>query len=164
MSYSILRNEKYTRNKSSKSYMHNERKNNNYSNVDINKDKIYLNYHLKQPLNKYDKEFDRLRIENNLKGQIKETSIITCELLITSDNEYFKNIGDKETKRFFEESYNFVKEYKALGEENIISAIVHMDERTPHMHLTFIPVVNSFDKNGNTIRKICSSDYWKDQL
>ena len=50
MSYSILRNEKHKRSNASKSYMHNERKNKNYSNTNIDLSKSYLNYHLKKPL------------------------------------------------------------------------------------------------------------------
>ena len=161
MSYSILRNEKHKRSNASKSYMHNERKNKNYSNTNIDLSKSYLNYHLKKPLGRYEKEFDRLKDENHLKGQIKDTSVIVCELLMTSDKEFFDSIGENETKRYFEECYNFVAQYKNLGKENIISAVVHMDEATPHMHLSFIPVVDSFDKNGNRIRKVCASDYWK---
>lgn len=161
MSYSILRNEKHKRNNASKSYMHNERKNKNYSNTNIDLSKSYLNYHLKIPQGRYEKEFDRLKEENHLKGQIKDTSVIVCELLMTSDKEFFDSIGENETKRYFEECYNFVAQYKNLGKENIISAVVHMDEATPHMHLSFIPVVDGFDKQGNRIRKVCASDYWK---
>lgn len=161
MSYSILRNEKHKRNNASKSYMHNERKNKNYSNTNIDLSKSYLNYHLKIPQGRYEKEFDRLKEENHLKGQIKDTSVIVCELLMTSDKEFFDSIGENETKRYFEECYNFVAQYKNLGKENIISAVVHMDEATPHMHLSFIPVVDGFDKQENRIRKVCASDYWK---
>lgn len=55
---------------------------------------------------------------------------------MTSDKEFFDTIGEEETKRYFRECYNFVAEYKGLGKENIISAVVHMDEATPHMHLS----------------------------
>ena len=36
-----------------------------------------------------------------------------------------------------------------------------LDEDTPHMHLLFIPVVHTKDKQGNKIVKICSRDFWK---
>ena len=52
-------------------------------------------------------------------------------------------------------------EYKEIGKENILSAVVHLDEETPHMHLVYIPVVNSKDKKGNSIRKISASEFWK---
>ena len=47
-------------------------------------------------------------------------------------------------------------EYNGIGKENILTAVVHLDEETPHMHLVYMPVVNAKDKKGNTIRKnIC---------
>ena len=52
-------------------------------------------------------------------------------------------------------------EYKGIGKENILTAVVHLDEETPHMHLVYIPVVNAKDKKGNTIRKISASEFWK---
>lgn len=163
MSYAIIRNEKYKRENLKGIYRHNERKNTNYSNKNIDKDKTYLNYNIKQCKNSYEKEFDNIRQKNNLKGQIKSVSNIVCEYIITSDLEFFNNIGIDETKRFFKESYNFVCEYKNLGENNIISANVHLDEETPHLHLTFIPVVDSTDKKGNKIRKIACSEFWKER-
>ena len=42
-----------------------------------------------------------------------------------------------------------------------MSAKVHMDEESPHMHLVFIPVVHTTDKKGNNIDKISCSEFWK---
>lgn len=50
-----------------------------------------------------------------------------CEMVFTSDQKFFDKIGYEESKRYFEESYKFICEYKNLGERNIISAVVHMD-------------------------------------
>ena len=66
----------------------------------------------------------------------------------------YERIGEEETKRFFETAYKFVAEYKELGEQYIMSAKVHMDEQTPHMHLVFLPVVHTTDKKGNSIINI----------
>ena len=101
------------------------------------------------------------REKYNLKGQIKTVSNIACEYIITSDHEYFERIGEEETKRFFETAYKFVAEYKDLGEQYIMSAKVHMDEQTPHMHLVFLPVVHTTDKKGNSIDKLACSEFWK---
>lgn len=62
-------------------------------------------------------------------------------MVFTSDKEFFDTIGMRETKRYFEGSYNFICNYKNLGEENIISALVHFDKNTPHMHLIYIPII-----------------------
>lgn len=162
MSYAIIRNEKYTKEKLIQLSPHNERQKKEYGNKNIDTNKTKNNYHLKRPQeNNYLKEYKRLKEANNLKGQIHKNSIYACEMLITSDNEFFNKIGKEETKRYFLESYSFICEYKELGEENIISAVVHMDEQTPHMHLVFLPVVKALDKNKNTIKKISASEFWK---
>lgn len=161
MSYAIIRNAKYKRENLKAVYRHNERKNKNYSNKDIDKTKSYLNYALKEPEFNYEKQFDKIREKYNLKGQIKTVSNIVCEYVITSDNDFFKRIGEDETKRYFETAYKFVSEYKDLGEQYILSAKVHYDERSPHMHLLFLPVVHTTDKKGNPIEKLACSEFWK---
>ena len=161
MSYAIIRNEKYKRANLKGIYRHNERKNTNYSNKNIDKERTHLNYYLKQPENSYEKEFKLKRKEYGLKGQIKEISNIVCEYIITSDKEFFDNIGIEETKRYFKTAYDFVCQYKGLGEQYILSAVVHMDEETPHMHLVFIPVVHTLNKQGQEIDKIACSEFWK---
>lgn len=163
MSYAIIRNEKYKRENLKGIYHHNERRNKNYSNKNINKDLSYLNYSLKDCKHSYEKEFELIREKYNLKGQIKTVSNIVCEYIITSDKEFFNSIGAEETKRYFETAYKFVSGYKNLGEQYILSAKVHMDEETPHMHLVFIPVVHTQDKKGNNIDKIACSEFWKEK-
>lgn len=142
---------------------HNERQNEKYGNKDIDKTKTELNYHLKAPLEKsYEKEFERLREKNNLKGNLrltgKKQSNVACEFMITSDSEFFKSLGADQTQRYFKTAYDFV--CNKCGEQNIISAVVHMDEITPHMHLTYIPVVKGL-KKGKEVLKINSSEFWK---
>ncbi len=161
MSYAIIRNTKYKRENLKGIFRHNERRNINYSNDNIDKEKSYLNYSIKSPQYSYEKEFDRIKEKYNLKGQIKTVSNITCEYIITSDHDFFERIGEEETKRFFETAYKFVAEYKNLGEQYIISAKVHRDEQTPHMHLIFLPVVHTTDKKGNPIDKLACSEFWK---
>ena len=130
MSYAIIRNAKYKRENLKAVYRHNERKNKNYSNKDIDKTKSYLNYALKEPEFNYEKQIDKIREKYDLKGQIKTVSNIVCE-------------------------------YKDLGEQYILSAKVHYDERSPHMHLLFLPVVHTTDKKGNNIDKLACSEFWK---
>ena len=161
MSYAIIRNTKYKIENLKGIYRHNERRNKNYSNANIDKEKSYLNYSIKSPQYSYEKEFERIKEKYNLKGQIKTVSNIACEYIITSDKDFFERIGEEETKRYFETAYNFVAEYKNLGEQYIMSAKVHMDEKTPHMHLIFLPVVHTKDKKGNDIDKLACSEFWK---
>ena len=161
MSYAIIRNTNYKKNQLNGLYRHIERKNTNYSNKDIEKENSIKNYSLKKPLSTYEKQFNEIKKQYNLKGQIKSVSNVASAFIITSDSTFFESIGENETKRFFRCAYSFVANYKQLGEQYILSAKVHMDERTPHMHILFIPVVHTKDKNGNQIDKISCSEFWK---
>ncbi len=163
MSYAIVRNEKLTRNQANGICIHNDRKAKNHSNKEIDISKSKLNYYLKKNELSYIKEFDKIKEKYDLKGQIRVNSIIMCEMIFTSDREFFENIGTKETKRYFEECYKFICNYKKIGDKNIISAVIHFDETTPHMHLVYIPVVHTKDKQGNEIDKICCRDFWRNR-
>ena len=162
MSYAIIRNANYKRDNLAGLYKHNERKNTNYSNKDINKSKFINNYSIKKCNTTYSKAIKQLIKENDLKCRITSYTNLVCEFIITSDKEFFNSIGEDETKRYFQTAYNFVANYKGLGEKYIISAKVHMDESTPHLHLVFVPVVPKLDKkSGKKINKIACSEYWK---
>ena len=162
MSYAIIRNANYKKDNLSGLYKHNERKNTNYSNKDIDKTKSIKNYSLKQCNTTYLNAIKRLQKENNLQGRIIKTTNVACEFIITSDRKFFERIGEEETKRYFQVAYDFVTNYKNLGEKYILSAKVHMDESAPHMHLIFVPVVHKLDnKSGKQIDKIACSEYWR---
>lgn len=161
MSFAIISNRKYKKGNLISCYRHNERKNIIYSNKEINLEKSKENYHIKDCKMPYVQAFYELRKNNKLIGQIKNTSNIACEYIVTSDREFFEKIDKKEARRYFECAYRFIAKFKNLGEENIISAIVHMDETTPHMHLIYIPVIHRLDsKSGKLIGKISCSEYW----
>ena len=161
MSYAIIRNENYKIGQLGLIYRHNERKNTNYSNKEINKNSSIKNYSIKACNTTYQNAFKILKEKYNLKGQIKKVSNIVCEFVITSDKDFFEKIGPEETRRYFETAYKFVANYKNLGEQYILSAKVHNDESTPHMHLVYVPVVHTKDKNGKEVNKIACSEYWK---
>ena len=162
MSDAIIRNANYKKDNLAGLYKHNERKNTNYSNKDINKNNSVKNYSIKQCNTTYSNALKILQEENNLQGRIIKTTNVACEFIITSDREFFENIGEEETKRYFQTAYNFVAQYKDLGEKYILSAKVHLDESTPHLHIVFVPVIHKLDKkSGKQIDKIACSEYWK---
>lgn len=161
MSYAIVRNEKLTRAEVNGKGTHNDRKTKNHTNKDIDTTKTHLNYYIKKNELTYTKEFDKYLKENNVQGHLRSNSIIMCQMIFTSEQAFFDKIGEKETKRYFDECYKFICNYKNLGEKNIISAVVHLDEGAPHMHLMFVPVVHTKDTEGNDIDKICARDFWK---
>ncbi len=119
MSYAIVRNEKLTRSQAIGICVHNDRKAKNHSNKEIDTSKSNLNYYFKKNKLSYTKEFDRLRKKYDLQGQIRSNSIIMCEMIFTSDKEFFDTIGMEGTKRYFEESYKFICNYKNFVCHNI---------------------------------------------
>ena len=165
MSYAIIRNENHKMNAVPLLERHNERLNHNYSNKDIDLSRTSENYHLKKiQAETYQQEFDRIRIRQELKGNLrlqgKKQSTVLCEFVITSDKDFFDRLGTDRMKRFFQDAYDFVTA-KAGGEQYILSAVVHMDEATPHMHVAFIPVINGKDRKGNPCKRINCSEFWK---
>ncbi len=161
MSYAIVRNEKLTRAEINGKCTHNDRKAKCHTNKDIDPTRTHLNYYIKKNNYTYTKEFDIFLQERNVTAHLKKTSIIMCQLMFTSDQAFFDRIGEQETKRYFDECYKFICNYKKLGEENIISAVVHLDEGAPHLHLMFVPIVHTKDKDNKPIDKICARDFWK---
>lgn len=144
---------------------HNERLNKNYSNKDIDVSRSAENYHLKQiKSDTYQQEFDKIRLKQNLKGNLRlngnKQSTVLCEFIIASDSEFFERIGKDKTKRFFHDAYDFVTA-KVGGEQFVVSAVVHMDEATPHMHVAFVPVINGKDRKGKPCKRINCSEFWK---
>ena len=165
MSYAIIRNKNHKMNAVPLLERHNERLNHNYSNKDIDLSRTSENYHLKIiQAETYQQEFERIRTRQELKGNLRlhgeKQSTVLCEFVITSDKEFFDRLGKERTRRFFEDAYDFVTA-KVGGEQYILSAVVHMDEATPHMHVAFIPVINGKDRKGNPCKRINCSEFWK---
>ena len=50
----------------------------------------------------------------------------------------YEPVTARRTKAYFQTALDFISE--RVGKQNILSAVVHMDERTPHMHLCFVPI------------------------
>lgn len=162
MSYAIIRNSNYKKENLAGLYKHNERKNTNYSNKNIDRSKSINNYSIKSCNTTYYKAIQDLIKKYDMKNRITSYTNLLCEFVITSDKDFFEKIGQEETKRYFQTAYKFVANYKNLGEDFILSAKIHNDEATPHMHLTFVPVIHKIDKkSGKEITKIACSEYWK---
>ena len=93
------------------------------------------NYHLVTPHWSYEQEiWHRLQMAG---CRVRKDSVKFVDTLVTVSPEFAK-AHESEMPEYFKRAFNFLKE--RVGEENIISAVVHMDEKTPHMHLCFVPL------------------------
>ena len=105
------------------------------STSNIDESRTYLNYNLAetdQPLFQLDflhKRMSEIKV-------LKRTNVnVMCDWGITAP----EALPDEELPRFFSECHKFLND--RYGKENVISAYVHMDETTPHIHYAFVPVV-----------------------
>lgn len=140
MSYSIIRMQKLKAPAIRGIQYHNQREKESETNPDIEKENSDLNYDLINAgkIDYVEAVKDRIEegVESNKK--IRKDAVRLCEFLITSDSEFFKSLSESDEKRFFETGLEFLKE--RYGEENILYATVHKDEKTPHMHVGFVPI------------------------
>ena len=135
--YAILRFAKYKGPEISGIEAHNERTKEKYaSNPDIDPARTHLNFHLVKPERKYRAESERQIAEAGCRT--RSDSVRVVEALITATPEFFKGKKRSELKEFFHEALEFIKQNQAP--ETIISAVVHLDEKSPHMHLCFVPL------------------------
>lgn len=139
MAKAILRFAKHKGNPAARLEGHHERKKEKYkSNPDIDISKSKYNVHLITPQMSYRKEIDS-RI-SAAKCRTRKDSVRFIDTLITASPEFFKGKSYDEMKNFFVHALDFIK--ANIVPENIFSAVIHLDEKTPHMHLCFVPLTN----------------------
>ena len=136
MAYAILRFAKHKGGASKALGAHHERTKEFYaSNPDIDKNRTMQNYHIVTPRWSYEQEIrHRIRMAG---CRVRKDSVKFVDTLVTVSPEFAK-AHEAEMQEYFSRAFNFLKE--RVGEENIISAVVHMDEKTPHLHLCFVPL------------------------
>ena len=91
-------------------------------------------------------------------------SCVADEMIFTSGSEFFKDMSKEKILRWANGCMEFV--YKDLGytKDQVIQSVLHLDEKTPHIHCVVVPLVKKFDKRVNKERySISKRDYIKDQ-
>ena len=167
---SVVRNEGYTRAAVSHIERHNERKNENYSNIDVVLSESHNNIHFKScEATSYLAAFDKMIKDGEISTRglklnnegIKPESSIVAEMVFDVNTEYFETqyeshgytSGYDFARDFYAEAYNMA--VKEVGDEKyILSAVMHADERNKglsdklgydvyhyHLHVAYIPVV-----------------------
>jgi hypothetical protein len=135
--YGILRFAKYKGPEIGHIEAHNERTKENYaSNPDVDTSRSRLNFHLVTPQRKYRAEAEKQIAEAGCRT--RSDSVRVVEALITASPEFFKGKKPAEVKAYFTHAMAFIEKHQ--NPNTIISAVVHIDEKTPHMHLCFIPL------------------------
>ena len=135
--HAILRFEKHKGHPAGPLEAHHERKKEQYaSNPDIDTSRSKYNFHIVKPDGRY-YHFIQSRIEQ-ARCRTRKDSTRFVDTLITASPEFFKGKSPKEIAAYFQRAADFLID--RVGRENIVSAMVHMDEKTPHLHLVFVPL------------------------
>lgn len=151
----VVRNQAYRKQGISIRERHNERKNIHYSNPDIVLERSNLNIHFKQCEDTYAQTFDKLVADGKISTRgLKSDAKVMDEMVFDVNTAYFERHGGYDyAKQFFAEAYRqAVKE--AGGEQYVLSAVMHADERNKalskrlgrdvfhyHLHVVYVPVV-----------------------
>ena len=167
---------------------HNEREKDSYSNQDIVPERTSLNVHFKAPTNDYVKMFEQMEQDGVISTRgLKPDAVKYGELIFDVNSAYFYNHGGYEfAKQFYTDAYKAAVEIEG-GEQYILSAVMHADERNRarsealgedvyhyHLHVVYIPVVEKqilWSKRGKdeslrgpvkeTITQVSHSKKWE---
>ena len=134
---------------------HNEREKESYTNQDIIPERTPLNIHFKESTAGYQEMFDKLKDDGVISTRgLKEDAHLFGELIFDVNSAYFYNHGGYDfAKQFYADAYKAAVEIVG-GEQYILSAVMHADERNRamsealdkdvfhyHLHVVYIPVV-----------------------
>ena len=153
--YTVARNRDLCDNDIRSAQGHNERQNETYSNEDIVPERTPFNVHFKQPTAGYGEMFDQMEQAGTISTRgLKADATHFCEMVLDVNSAYFFNHGGYAfAKQFYADAYKAATEIIG-GEQYILSAVMHADERNRamsdalgqdvyhyHMHIVYVPVV-----------------------
>lgn len=152
MSYGIVRIQKYNNSQVRGIENHLERRNTT-TNPDIDKSKSKMNYDLTAMKDRTLKSMIKEKLQNVEIKKKRKDVVTMVEMLFTASPEFFENMSAEEIRQYFQKCYEFAA--KKYGAENIIAADVHLDEKTPHMHLELVPISKG---------RLCAKDLFNHKL
>lgn len=132
---------KFTKASCGHMFAHFDRRAEHISNENLDRTRTHLNYNLATHQTMDQGEFVRKRCAE-VRCQNRKDVNVMVSWVVTAP----KDLPANEQRAFFEASYDFLK--NRYGLENVVSAYVHMDEVTPHMHFAFVPVVEDKKRGG----------------
>ena len=158
----ILRFSKQKGNLATKIEAHHERTKDEYkSNPDIDTSKSKNNIHLIAPQMRYKAEVDKRIKESGCR--VRKDSTRFVDTLITASPEFFWDMTHEKMVEYFQRAVDFIK--SKIRPDMIFSAVVHLDEKTPHLHLCFVPLT---EDNRLTAKEILGNraklSKWQDEF
>lgn len=135
--YAIMRIEKRKLGSVTAICNHHERLKEKYkSNPDIDTERTHLNFHIVKPTGRY-RQLVLERIDE-AGAKRRKDSVVMQDCLVAASPDWIRAKSDEDQAEYFKYAFEFFEE--KFRKENILSAVVHLDEANPHMHLCFVPL------------------------
>ncbi len=151
----VVRNQSYQKGGIGIRERHNERKNESYSNPDIELERSHMNIHFRECDGTYSQALDRMIADGTVSTRgLKADAKVFEEMVFDVNTAYFDGYGGYAyATHFFEDAFHFAE--MEVGSQYILSAVMHADERKRalsealgrdvyhyHLHVIYIPVVD----------------------
>jgi len=122
-------------------FNHYDRRQEHIGNENYDPERTHLNYNL-APDRDSQGDFIRQRCAEVRTLNRKDVNVMVSWVLTAP-----ADLPEADRRQFFQTGYDFMAA-RYGGEKNVVSAYVHMDEVSPHMHFAFVPVVEDKKRGG----------------
>ena len=148
--YGIIRMQKFHKDAILGIQKHNQREGGNSKNKDIDSTRTMLNYDfVNEDKIKYHEEIKKMTA-TRVKRKIRNDAVLVAEFFVSASPEYMRAMSPDEQRKYFEASLDHIA--GKYGQQNILYAVVHNDEATPHMHVGFVPITDD--------RRLAAKEYF----
>ncbi|MGG0475907.1 MobV family relaxase [Priestia aryabhattai] len=148
--YGIIRMQKFHKDAILGIQKHNQREGENSKNKDIDSSRTMLNYDfVNEDKIKYHEEIKKMTAIR-VKRKIRNDAVLVAEFFVSASPEYMHAMSRDEQRKYFEASLDHIA--GKYGQQNILYAVVHNDEATPHMHVGFVPITED--------RRLAAKEYF----
>ncbi|MEQ7808112.1 MobV family relaxase [Priestia aryabhattai] len=148
--YGIIRMQKFHKDAILGIQKHNQREGENSKNKDIDSTRTMLNYDfVNEDKIKYHEEIKKMTA-TRVKRKIRNDAVLVAEFFVSASPEYMNAMSQDEQRKYFEASLDHIA--GKYSQQNILYAVVHNDEATPHMHVGFVPITDD--------RRLAAKEYF----
>lgn len=159
MAFVVAHAEKYSSGACAGLGIHVDRKSEEHSNKNIDNTLSSENMELVENYNNnlYGAVKDRIREGYTGKKAIRKDAVATVGVVCSASSEFFENKSKAESVKYFKDCKEYFE--NKVGMENIVCAKIHFDEKTPHMHLYFVPLT---DDGRLSAKEVCNREFLRD--
>ena len=159
MAFLVAHAEKYSIGACAGLGIHVDRKSEEHSNKNINNTLSSENVELVENYNNnlYGAVKDRIKEGYTGKKAIRKDAVATIGIVCSASSDFFENKSKSETVQYFKDCKEYFE--NKVGKENIVCSKIHFDEKTPHMHLYFVPLT---EDGRLSAKEICNRQFLRD--